>query len=70
MKPRTYVKKLDGFFSGNERLNCCDKRVKQDGGDIGLVRRVLTEAAISFLFYYYYYYYFSLPPMSPTFAKP
>ena len=28
MKPRTYVKKLDEFFSGNKRLNCCDKRVK------------------------------------------
>ena len=28
MKPKTYVKKLDEFFSGNKRLNCCDKRVK------------------------------------------
>ena len=67
MKPRTYVKKLDEFFSGNKRLNCCDKRVKQDGGDIGLVRRVLTKAAISFLFLFFIIFHFHL---SPTFAKP
>ena len=28
MKPRIYVKKLDEFFSGNKRLNCCGNRVK------------------------------------------
>ena len=28
MKLRTYVKKLDEFFSGNKRLNCCGNRVK------------------------------------------
>ena len=28
MKLRTYVKKLDEFFSGNKRLNFCGKRVK------------------------------------------
>ena len=28
MKPRTYVKKLDEFFSDNKRLNCCGKSVK------------------------------------------
>ena len=68
IKTRTCVKKLDEFISGKKRLNYCDKRVKWDGGDIGLVRRVLTEAAVSFCFFFYYY--FSLPSMSPTFAKP
>ena len=28
MKPRIYVKKLDEFFSGKKRLNCCGNRVK------------------------------------------
>ena len=49
MKPRNYVKKLNEFISGNKRLNCCGKRVKQDGGDISLVRRVFTKAYYTFI---------------------
>ena len=58
MKPRIYVKKLDEFFSGNKRLNCCGNRVKQDGGHIGFVGRVPTKAAVSSIFFFFYYHLF------------
>ena len=67
MKPRTYVKKLDEFFlSGNKRLNCRDKRV------IGWRRYWLSQESSyegSDLFPFFFFF-FSLPSMSPTFAKP
>ena len=57
MKPRYYVKKLDGFISGNKRLYCCGKRVNYDGGDIGLVGRVHTKAVVSFIFSFFIFHF-------------
>ena len=57
MKPRYYVKKLDGFISGNKRLYCCGKRVNYDGEDIGLVGRVHTKAVVSFIFSFFIFHF-------------
>ena len=59
MKPRIYVKKLDEFFSGNKRLNCCGNRVKQDGGHIGLGSGEFLRRQRSLLFFFYYYLFFT-----------
>ena len=70
MKPRTYVKKLDGFFFLATRGLIAVIREC-----IGWMRYWLShessyDGSSLFHFFFFFNYYFSLPSMSPTLAKP